>query len=186
MISILIPNRNEPFITDVMSITEKYFPKSEIIVATDRNSRGKGWAIRTALEHAKGDIIVFLDGDMDIRPREILKLMPFLIDYDIVVGKKELPSIPSRMVLTFLSRLFIRMVFGIKVDTQTGVKIFRRKSLPAWETNSFAFDIEILYKARKNGSQMVEVPVKATISRKMTGSAIFKTFVESMRIWWRY
>lgn len=74
-------------------------------------------------------------------------------------------------------------MFGIPVNTQTGIKMFRRHTIKPWETNSFAADIEILGKAHKLGYRMVEVPVDAKVTRKMKFKAIWETFKESIKIW---
>ena len=184
MISILIPNRLEPKIHEVIESLEKQIPGCQVIVAVDRDSRGKGWAIRTALAHAKYDMICFLDGDMDIHPRMIKRLIPFLYDYDIVVGKKNLPRIPSRRIISLLSRILIKFLFDIGVDTQTGIKLFRRSALPKWDTNGWMFDLEILAKANKQGKSMIEIPINANIRKGMRGSSIVKSLLETIKLWW--
>jgi glycosyltransferase involved in cell wall biosynthesis len=182
-LSILIPSRVEPNIVRMLMETEECFPGAEIIVAQDRDSRGKGWAIRTALEQATGDIICFIDADLDIHPRMIFRLIPFIDDYDIVVGTKGLTGIPSRKILTWLSRWYIRFMFGLSVDTQTGIKMFHVKHLPNWKTDGFCFDVEILAKAQRNGSRMIEVPIEAVHSKKMAAKSVLKTLKESIKIW---
>jgi len=183
MISILIPSKNEPKVHYVIELCEAYFPNSQIIVCNDRYGQGKGWAIRKALEYAKGDFIVFIDADGDINPRMIRRLIPFIIDYDIVVGKKEVRGMFSRKVITILSRFVIKVLFGIGVQTQTGVKLFRRDALSTWESDSFAFDIEILHKAKKEGKKIINIPIDADITRKMKLSSIWKTLVDVIKIW---
>jgi glycosyltransferase involved in cell wall biosynthesis len=182
MLTILIPNRNEKKILEMMIALEEQFPKAQIIVAVDRDSRGKGWAVRKALEQAEGDIICFIDGDMDIHPRMIWRLIPFIDDYDIVVGKKNIPDIFSRKVITILSRIFIKVLFGLSVDTQTGIKMFRRGALMDWYEEGWMFDLEILAKANIRGFTMVDVPVEAKITRKMRGSSVLKAFMAAIKI----
>ena len=144
MISILVPSNLEPNILKMMMALEDAFPYAQIITANDRYRKGKGWAVREALKKADGDIIVFIDGDGDIHPNMIKRLLPYIRYYDIVVGKKNCSKLFSRRIITILSRLYIKLLFGLNVDTQTGVKVFRREALLPWKTDSFAFDIEIL------------------------------------------
>lgn len=183
MISILVPQKNEPRIVEMQDALLAEFPSAEIIIATDRDGRGKGWAMRQAFNICKGDIIVFIDGDMDIHPRMIWRLLPFLMDYDIVVGKKQVRGIPSRRILTRLSRLFIHSLFNLGIDTQTGIKAFHREALLPWSTNGWMFDLEILALARRAGSEIIEVPVEANIERKMSGRSVVKCFMEAIRLW---
>ena len=181
MLSIILPSHREPDIRAFVEEVEKRIPVFEIIVSEDRYGKGKGWAVREALRVSKGSEIAFLDGDGDISPRMILRLLPFLDDYDAVVGTKRIShSHFSRRVITYLSRLYIRLFFGLKVDTQTGIKLFRREMLTDWKTDGFLFDVEILEKIQRNGGTIIEVPVEAEIKEKMTWRVVWKTFVESI------
>lgn len=180
MLSILVPCHKEENIVKFLVELEEQCPGAEIIVANDRYGKGKGWAMREALSQAKGDFIAFIDGDGDIHPKMLWRLLPFVAQYDVVVGKKQGQALLSRRIITLLSRIYIRMIFGIKVDSQTGIKVFKRGVMPEWRTDSFAFDIEILYNLRH--LPMAEVPVEAYISDKMRFHAIWVTFIESLKI----
>lgn len=183
MISILLPSRTEPRIIEMLEEIDKQFPNAQTIVANDRYQMGKGWAMREALSQAEFDVICFLDGDLDIHPRMIWRLLPFIEDYDIVVGKKAITGLWSRRILTALSRIYIWMLFGLNVDTQTGIKMFRRQALSSWKSDSFAFDIEVLTKARAAGMTMVEVPIEANIRKRMKAGSVWKCLIESIKIW---
>jgi len=182
MISILIPNASEASIGTTVEKCEHLFPEAQIIVATDRYRAGKGHALRRALSMATGDIIVFIDGDGDISPDMINRLLPHLNEFDIVVGTKDSRVRISRWILTSLSRIYISLIFGIPVDTQTGIKVFKRSHLPEWRENSFAFPLEILYKAMISGSKMFEVTVETRNSKPMKFKAIFLALIGSFKI----
>ena len=182
MISILIPSALEDNIVPMLEATEKEFPKAQIIIATDRDRRGKGWAMRQALSQATGEIICFIDGDGDIHPDQLYKLIPRLREYDIVVGKKDPQGIFSRMVLTIISRWYIWLMFRIPVDTQTGIKCFHRYALPDWDSDGFEYDIEILAKAKKDGMRMFDIGIEAKTTRRMEFSSIWATLMGSFRI----
>jgi len=182
MMSILIPCRKEPKILKMTELTEKEFPDAQIIVANDRDGRGKGWALREALSQATGDPICFIDGDLDIHPKMIHRLLPFLTDYDIVVGKKQVRGFLRRRIMTHLSRLYTRIFFGLIYDTQTGVKVFHRYAIPEWKCNSYAFDLEILTKAKNSGMTIIEVPIEANINRQISLKSVWRYFLETVRI----
>jgi len=178
-----MPNSNEPFIKDVIRNIESSIPATEIIIANDRDRNGKGWAMREALSQAGGSRIVFLDGDMDIEPRMIKRLLPFLCDYDIVLGSKNMRNAPlHRKIITHLSRLYIRILFGIPWDTQTGLKLFRRDALVGWDTDDFAFTLEIIRLAVKRKLKIIEVPIEASITASMSWKAVWRTFISSLKI----
>jgi len=184
MLSILVPAHNEENIQAFVEELEKSIPEAhEIIVASDREGKGKGWAVREAMLHATGNMIAFIDGDGDIPPRMLWRLFPFLEDYDVVLGSKKMTHAPlHRKIITYLSRLYIRIFFNIPEETQTGIKLFRRDALEYWKMNGFLYDVEILAKAKKRGMRMIEVPIEAEIKSSMSWRALWLTFTESLRL----
>jgi len=123
VISIVIPSKNEPRLREVVSICNQLYPEFQIIISHDPEGRGKGWALRQGVRKAEHNFIAFLDGDMDIHPAMLMRLIPFLPEYDVIVGYKPLSGTFKRKLLTFLSRLYIKTLFGLNVDTQTGIKL---------------------------------------------------------------
>ena len=185
-ISVLIPAHNCKKIDAFVAELNRVLSNAEVIVSEDKNKRGKGWALRQAYKQATGDIIAFIDGDGDIPPRMLLRLLPFIPDFDIVVGSKKMTNAPlHRKIITHLSRIYIRIMFGVQVESQTGIKIFRREALEFWDIDGFAFDIEILAKAQKKGFNMIEVPIEVEIKSNMTLGVVWKTLMESLRIKYR-
>lgn len=183
MLSILLPSRREPEIQAFVQEIESKIPAHEIIVSSDRDGRGKGWAVREALSVASGDQIAFLDGDGDISPRMLLRLLPFLQDFDAVVGTKRIThKSAKRRVVTYLSRIYIRIFFGLNVDTQTGIKLFRRQMLEPWKTDGYLYDVEVLARIKKRGGRIIEVPIEAEITEKIEWRTIWKTFLESLHL----
>jgi len=186
MLSILIPSHNEKGVHDFVDEVEALDIAHEIIICNDRYGRGKGWAIREGLAEATGEIVAFIDGDGDIPARMLLRLLPFLDDFDIVVGSKRIWNAPwQRKILTHLSRIYIWVVFGLRVDTQTGVKIFKREAVMPWVTNGFFFDVEVLARAVNEGFKVIEVPIKAEIKKQVSAGALWRTLVESVILWFR-
>lgn len=182
-LSIIIPSRNEPKILEMLAETEKLYPNAQIIVSNDRHSNGKGWAIRQGIQEAKGDIVCFIDGDLEIHPKMIKRLIPFLEDYDVVVGVKPISGLLSRRILTYLSRIYLALFFSLKVDSQTGIKLFKKEALCEFYNNGFLFDLEILSVAKQNGFRMIEVPIEANVTRRMKAKSIWNTFKESITLW---
>lgn len=183
MMSVILPSANEPNAMATAAKVEALFPEAQVIVCNDRHRQGKGWAVRQALSEATGDLIVFLDGDGDIEPKMIKRLQPFIEDYDIVCGVKPISGLWSRRILTYLSRIYLAICFNVKVDTQTGIKLFKRKTIEDWYSNGWLFDLEILSLAKQNGFSMIEVPIEANINRRMKFISIWKTLKESITLW---
>ena len=190
MLSILIPCADEENVHLFLEDLERIVPCGEIIVARDRDRNGKGWALREALKEAKGDQIAFIDGDGEIPARMLLRLMPFLEDFDVVVGSKRITVAPMRRkIMTQVTRFFFRLFFGVWCDTQTGIKLFRRSALdnyaPYWHANGFIFDLELISRLQKNGLKIVEVPVEVWIRQQLKVSTIFKITREAIWLWFR-
>ncbi len=182
--SVLLPSANEANAMYTAMKIEEILPDAEIIVCNDRHRQGKGWAIRNAMENSTGDFVAILDGDGDIQPRMIKRLIPFLEDYDIVCGVKPISGLWSRRILTFFSRLYIALCFNIKVDSQTGIKIFKRCAIYKYYSDGWLFDLEMLSLAKQKGHSMIEVPIDyVLINRKMNMLSIWKTLKESITLW---
>lgn len=181
MLSILLPSHNERNINLFVQEVEDVLPAHEILIASDRTGRGKGWAVREAFQHAKGDKIAFLDSDGDIQPRMLKRLLPFLDDYDVVVGSKRITKAPMhRKVITILSKIYIKFMFGLGVETQTGIKLFRREAISDWTINGWLFDVEILAKAHKNKMRMIEIPIETEITGSISKKVLWKTLLDSL------
>lgn len=167
-------------------------------------NRGKGYAIRYGMVRAKGSIIGFMDSGMDINPNSLSMLLEHFEWYnaDIIIGSKRHPASKvdypfNRKVLSLLSQIFIRILFGLNVsDTQTGMKFFRKKVIQDVAqrllVKKFAFDIEMLAVAYSLGYKRIyEAPVelylnlKDSIVSQNLLSAILKTFWDSLAIFYR-
>jgi len=138
----------------------------------ERN-HGKGFAIRYGMAHSTGDIVGFIDSGMELNPNGLSMLVEHFEWYnaDIIVGSKRHPvskvNYPwDRKIISYLSQLFIRFLFGLNIrDTQVGMKFFRREVvesiLPRLRVKKFAFDIEVLVVAHFLGyTRIFEAPIE--------------------------
>lgn len=179
MLSIIMPATDLNKANEMVQEVEALFNSVQIIVSSNRQGLGKGFAVREALKQATGEFICFLDGDGDISPKMIKRLIPYLVDYDIVCGTKPISGLWSRRIITYWSRLYLALLFGIKVDSQTGLKLFKRHAISDFYNNGFLFDLEILCLAKQKGFTMIEVPIEANVSKHMKFISLWKTLKES-------
>lgn len=137
-------------------------------------NRGKGFAVRTGLEAARGAVAIFSDADLSTPIEEMPKLTEPIIagEYDITFGSRALDRSligthqPWRReqggkVFNLLVRLLTGMPFW---DTQCGFKAFNmekfRPLLPLMRVDRFGFDVEFLFVGHLNGLRLREIPVR--------------------------
>lgn len=147
--------------------------KKNIRILGYKQNRGKGYAVKYGMLHAKGDIRGFLDAGMDINPTGISMLLNHMqwYDADIIVGSKLHPvsqvKYPlMRKVYSWGYRVLIRLLFGFQVrDTQVGIKFYKKDVVeavfPRLLVKHFAFDVETLAVAYSLGfTRIYEAPIK--------------------------
>jgi glycosyltransferase involved in cell wall biosynthesis len=176
---------------------EQGFP---VIVVAQEENRGKGAALFLGFEHASGENIAFLDADLEISPEYLLSFLQLMEenDADVVAGVKDMDDNQFPWLRRLMSGLYRRSVsflFGLEItDTQTGIKLFKRKVLentvPRLRVSRFAFDIELLLAASRFGYKIIESPVKIAYRRtgnlgRMNPRNIFGAFWDTILIYAR-
>ena len=134
-------------------------------------NRGKGAAIRTGVLVSSGDPLLVSDTDLSTPLAEWVKLAERLPTHPVAIGsraideelvRKRQPFYRQFMGKTFNACVRLIAVPGIR-DTQCGFKLFRghvaRDLFSRARIDRFAYDVEILYLARRDGLAIAEVPV---------------------------
>lgn len=159
--------------TDHTSQSLQKITNKHIRVINFTQNHGKGFAVRNGFKEALGDYILFIDGGMELHPKEIkvfLGLMS-LYEADIVIGSKRHPQSQVhypifRRLLSMIYQRLLRCYFNLDVtDTQVGLKLFRAPVIHAivheLQIDRYGFDIELLALAQIHGfSKMLEAPIK--------------------------
>jgi len=121
------------------------------------------------LQGRPSDLYLFYDTDLSTPLDEFNHLLPYIDNNDIVIGSRHMQGaeIEKSLHKTLISKTLNLVNFialGLKIhDTQCGFKLFNRKALKLFKyltIHSSAFDIELLYMARKGGLRIKEIPVK--------------------------
>jgi glycosyltransferase involved in cell wall biosynthesis len=139
------------------------------VVRLDPN-RGKGGAVKAGVLAASGDVIAYVDADMNVAPSYLTPALSLLAaGADLVAGSRDLSSYasaegPLRLLAGGLVQVTRRvLVMSAIRDTQCGFKVFKgslaRQVFERMLITSFAFDIEVLFLARRLGARIVEMPV---------------------------
>lgn len=175
---------------------KNYAGKNEHVkVVGYAKNMGKGHAVKTGFTHAKGDSVVFMDGDMDIDPEQIVRYVKALEHGDVVIASKWHPKsrVEMPLVRKILSRgfnLLVKLLTGMRLsDTQTGLKAVRRKAVekifPKLSVKRYAFDVEMLTLANLYGLKIVELPVKIQTRSLFSIKEIWRMFIDLLGIAYR-
>src|SRR6266487_2622019 len=158
------------------TITREVFSETKVATQLLENfpNRGKGAAVRSGLLAAQKPIGLFFDADLSTPLGETPKLIEPIAngEIDIALGSRALdrgligihqPWRREQAGRAF--NLIVRLATGLPFwDTQCGFKAFRldvcRPILEAARLDGFAFDVELLYLARRAELRIREIPVR--------------------------
>ncbi len=138
-------------------------------------NQGKGYAVRTGMLAASGELVLFNDADGASPIEEIEKLEKSIANgADVAIGSRAKPD-KTRTIKALASRKFIGNTFNLMVqslvlpgyhDTQCGFKLFRHKVsqdiFSVSRLNGFAFDVEVLYIAKIRHYRVDEIAINWT------------------------
>jgi len=139
------------------------------VLRTTRN-HGKGYAVRTGIRAAQGELVVFTDADGSYGPEQLERVVAALDRAPVAIGARlggrAGAGSPLRRLASRVFNQVMRLLLGLPFhDTQCGLKGFRRGAAEATfrraRVDGFAFDAEALWIARRLGIEVVEVPVRA-------------------------
>ena len=186
---------------DLTPVIAKELAKTDrrIRALSYRKNRGKGFALKYGFEHSRGDLVVFMDADLDLNPRQIKKLIKVMKREraDVAIGSKRHPESKinypfKRKFLSDVYFIIVRILFNLNVkDTQVGLKVFRREVLrdvmPRILVKRYAFDVEVLANVVKRGYKIVEAPVELDfkLGSKVNWKEIWRMFVDTLAIAYR-
>jgi len=140
-------------------------------VLIDRG-QGKGAAIRFAIPHIQGDIVVFLDADGSHDPQDIPKLLRPILQSEadhvsgsrLIGGSSELHGTFDecfRLMGSALITALINWRFGVRLsESQNGFRAIRTAVLKELDLkeNSTTIEQEMIIKTLQKGYTMAEVP----------------------------
>jgi glycosyltransferase involved in cell wall biosynthesis len=161
-------------------------PLNQIKVFFQPENQGKGAAIKTAISHVTGDIVIVQDADLEYDPKDYPSLIEPIQDgsADVVYGTRFAGGGAHRVLffwhslgnrtLTLLSNMLTNLNLS---DMEVGYKVFRAEILKGIElkSNRFGFEPEITIKLAKKRCRFYEVPI----------SYHGRTYEEGKKITWK-
>jgi dolichol-phosphate mannosyltransferase len=158
------------------------------IVLKRIGKRGKGSAIRDGLKLAKGKYIVLIDADLQYPVEKIPVLVEKLKEYDLVNTRRLRKDPFYRKLLGLGFRVLVFLLFGLTIETQSTFRAFRKevKENVDFKADSWAWDVEFLYKAKKAGFKIRSYPViygeRERGESKVSLITSLKMFLEILKI----
>jgi glycosyltransferase involved in cell wall biosynthesis len=168
------------------AILERWAEGRRDVVVLRQPNRGKGAAIRAAIPHADGDVIVIQDADMEYDPADV----PALIDpivrgtADVVFGSRLSGGKPQRAYMFWhlvgnrMLSLLTNVLFNTTLsDMETGYKAFRAEVLRSLRLtqDDFAIEPEITGEICRRNLRVYELPI----------AYYGRTYAEGKKITWR-
>jgi dolichyl-phosphate beta-glucosyltransferase len=181
-------------------LTETAGRKSTLRAVVGRGHRGKGAAVAAGLRAARGDYALLADVDLSTPLDDLGQLADAIRQgADIAVGSRDMgdPKVVQaplhRRHAGRAFRVFVRALTGLDLsDTQCGFKLMRaavgREITNDQLCEGFAFDVELLVRARAAGLRIAEVPVSYIHdprSRVRLATASPRMLFDVARIGWR-
>ena len=158
---------------------------SRAIVVLHEHNRGKGAALRTALSHSTGEIVIIQDADLEYDPTDYPGLLAPILDgrADAVYGSRFLGG-PHRVLFfwhyfgNLIFTLLTNVLYNINLtDMGTCYKVFLTDKIKAIPLRSerFGIEAEITAKICKRQLRIYEVPI----------SYSGRTYAEGKKITWK-
>ena len=150
--------------------------KSGFNVLSHPYNKGYGAALKTGTRAALGEFIVFIDGDGQHRPEDIVKLVEMTGDYDMVVGARltdkgaSFSRVIAKKILTSLANYLSETRI---LDLNSGFRVVRRSILLQYLDylpNAFSFTTTLTVIIVKSGLNLAYVPI--TVDKRVGKSKI--------------
>ena len=137
---------------------------------------------------AGAELIVEMDCDFSHDPHDVPRLLQAAESADVVLGSRYVPGggvenwNAMRRLISAGGSLYARIVLGIPVrDLTGGFKCIRRAVLEAIDLDAirsrgYAFQIELTYRALRNGFRVQEIPIRF-VDREVGGSKMSRRIV---------
>ncbi len=176
----------DDFSTDGSRDILKKISDEDVITVFHEKNKGKGAALSSGINIARGEIIIIQDADLEYDPNEFPQVIGPIIDgkADVVYGSRFQGGQPHRVVyywhrlgngfLTFLSNIFTDLNL---TDMETCYKAFRSSLIKniKIEEKRFGFEPEITAKVSKLDCRIYEVGI----------SYYGRTYKEGKKIGWK-
>jgi glycosyltransferase involved in cell wall biosynthesis len=167
-------------------VAQRLADEGKIRLIRHQQNQGKGAALQTGFQNARGDILLIQDADLEYNPEEYPKLLKPILDgkADVVYGSRFMGGEPHRVLYFwhYLGNKFLTLLSNITTnlnltDMETCYKVFRSEVLKAisLKEKRFGFEPEVTAKVARLGCRIYEVGISYT----------GRTYKEGKKINWK-
>lgn len=158
---ILIDDGSRDRTAEIVQGMAAYEPRLRLVAHT--RNRGLGAAIRTGLETATGDYVLYTDADLPFDLSQISRLLMQASADQLVIGyRANRGEGMRRWMLSKGYNLLCRVIFGLRVrDVNFACKLIPRRAVEALRLGSEGsfIDAEMLIECRRLGLKITEFPL---------------------------
>ncbi|MBT8393472.1 MAG: polyprenol monophosphomannose synthase [Bacteroidia bacterium] len=194
---ILVVDDNSPDLTHLkVKELQNEFNNLFLEVRTGKSGLGRAYihGFKWSLEH-NYDYIFEMDADFSHNPKDLTRLYNtcHIEGADMAIGSRYIKGVNvvnwplSRVLLSYLASIYVRVITGMKVqDTTAGFICYKRRVLESIDLDKikfigYAFQIEMKFRAFKNKFKIVEIPViftdrtrgESKLSKGIISEAVF-------------
>lgn len=182
-------------VADALAATE---PRVHVLHRSGKLGLGTAYltGFRWGLERDY-DVLFEMDADFSHDPAHLPLFLEAIEKFDVVLGSRYLEGRVTvvnwpigRLLLSYFANAYARWVTGLPIaDATGGFKCFRREVLAALaldrvESNGYAFQIEMSFRAWKKGFRLGEIPImfvdrdigESKMSRHIVAEAVWRVW----------
>ena len=147
------------------SLLKRLANRYPIIMQTKAGRPGKAFSILEGAKLAQTEYIAMIDGDLQYPPEALPGMLALTPQNGVVVANRKIRhTSPLRTTISGLNRQFFgRLLLGLPMDVQSGLKVFRRDLLnyldPA-DVDPWAIDMPLLHTAVRMGYSVGTVDIE--------------------------
>ncbi|MGA3083616.1 MAG: glycosyltransferase family 2 protein [Thermodesulfobacteriota bacterium] len=156
-----------------LEVAQKLAEEGKIRIIRHDKNRGKGAALQSGFQEAKGDIILIQDADLEYNPEEYPKLLRPIIEgkADVVYGSRFMGGELHRVLFFwhYVGNRFLTLLSNMTTnlnltDMETCYKVFRAEVLRSitLKEKRFGFEPEVTAKVARLGCRIYEVGISYT------------------------
>ena len=180
------------------ALARKYPDRMEVLHRRGRRGLGLSYvdAFRRVLS-SDADLICQMDADLSHAPSYLPALVSATDAYDLAIGSRYLHGVSvvnwplHRIALSTAANRYVRAVLSAPArDCTSGFRCWRRDALSRISlnhlvANGYAFQIEMLHEAMRNGARIGEVPIIFVERRHGRSKLSLRVLMESLLLPWR-